>query len=141
MHPDAIIAGLRRELERLDRTADDYDDRRQAIEDELERVDGLPRPVAKPEDGATVFDQDRAYLAGLERELERADADRQDEIQAEIDRVKLELSSRPEGVEEAPAEAQAPAEEPPAAEPELAAVPAGASGGEPESGSTDAGQE
>ena len=48
MHPDAIITGLRRELERLDPKADDYDERKAAIEHEIQGTDKLPRPEVKP---------------------------------------------------------------------------------------------
>jgi hypothetical protein len=90
MHPDAILAGLRRELDQLDHDADDYADRKKAIEAETERVDKLPRPEVAPERPETTVDHNIAYLAGLKSELERVgrdDEERVGEIKAEIERV------------------------------------------------------
>lgn len=86
MHPDALIAGLRRELER-------FPERAAEIEAEIARVDRLPRPAASPEAPETTVDHRIGYLAGLEKELARAGEERGDEIRAEIARVKAELRS------------------------------------------------
>jgi hypothetical protein len=95
MHPDAYITGLRRELGRLDSTADDYEARRTAIEEEIERAGALPRPVVTAEKPDTVADQDDLYLAGLRRELERAPSDRHAEIEDEIERVEQLIREKP----------------------------------------------
>jgi len=87
MHPDAIIAGLRRELERLDKSAEDYADRKKAIEDEIARVDDEPRPEVAPEAPETVVDHNVSYLAGLRRELERVADEAKAEVRKEIKRV------------------------------------------------------
>jgi uncharacterized protein YPO0396 len=88
MHPDAIIAALRRELERLNKDADDYAESRKAIEAEIERVDGLERPAAvKTEDQVEVRDEKVAYLAALKDELERVADGLKDEVRKEIKRV------------------------------------------------------
>jgi hypothetical protein len=84
MHPDTIVAGLRRELAR-------FPERREEIEAEIARVRGLPRPASTPEDPDTVADRRLGYLAGLERELARAVGSRREEIETEIGRVKAEL--------------------------------------------------
>lgn len=87
MHPDAIIAGLRRELDRLNPDADDYKDRKAAIEQDIQAQDKLERPVATAEEPDTIADPNVAYLGGLRRELLRAAETRGDEIRAEIKRV------------------------------------------------------
>lgn len=87
MHPDDVIAALRRELERLDKDAEDYASRKKDVDAEIKRVDGLERPVATAEKPDTVVNHEVAYLAGLYRELERAVDDRALEIKAEIKRV------------------------------------------------------
>lgn len=87
MHPDAIIAGLRRELERLDKNADDYADRKKAIEAEIKTTDALDRPETEPEQPETVVDHNISYLEGLKRELERVAEDAKAEVRAEITRV------------------------------------------------------
>lgn len=97
MHPDDIIAGLRRELARTSPDAD----RREEIEAEIDRVDKLPRPEAKPDEPERVFDRVAAYLAGLRRELARAGADRVKEIEAEIDRVEAQIKQPVARVERA----------------------------------------
>lgn len=89
MHPDAILAALRAELEE----ARD-DDHRKAIKAEIERVDKLPRPAAKPDDPETVFDRTRAYLDALKVELAEAPESRQAEIKKEIKRVEDEIHGR-----------------------------------------------
>lgn len=105
MHPDAIITGLRSELER-------YPERKQEIEAEIRAVDRQARPAALPESPVLVADPDREYLAGLGRELERAGKDRHDEIRAEIKRV-TGLIERRDGNSE---EASVASDEPSAAE-------------------------
>lgn len=87
MHPDAIIAGLRRELDRLDPDAADHADRKKAIEAEIKRVDGLDRPEATAEEPTTVIDHNVAYLAGLKRELARVGEEARKQVEAEIKRV------------------------------------------------------
>lgn len=87
MHPDALIAGLRRELDRLDKAADDYADRKKRIEAEIAAVDEQPRPEAAPEQPETVIDPNVRYLAGLKRELERVAEDAKAQVRKEIARV------------------------------------------------------
>lgn len=114
MHPDAIIAGLKRELDRLDKDADDYKQRKAAIEKEIEATDRLERPVSEADKPEVVFDHQREYLKGLERELERAEKSREKEIKDEIKRVKAELAARgddPKVDEESAAAEDEPAEE------------------------------
>lgn len=103
MHPDAIIAGLRRELDRLDPNAADHAERRKAIEAEIKATDKLDRPEVSAEEPETVVDPNIGYLAGLKRELGRVAAGEKEriaQIKAEIKRV------------EAPAPAPEPASEP-----------------------------
>ena len=126
MHPDAIIAGLRRELERLHPDHEDYAERKAAIEQEIARVDDQPRPEATPEQPETVVDTNVSYLEGLRKELARAGSEAKEsakqhiaEIKAEIRRVEAEIKEpKPEPVAE-PAEPETPAA--PVAEPENAA--------------------
>lgn len=90
MHPDDVIAGLRRELDRLAESAEDYAERKKEINAEIKRVDGLDRPAVEPEKPDTVVNHDVAYLAGLKRELERIGEDGKErvaEIKDEIKRV------------------------------------------------------
>lgn len=89
MHPDAIIAALKAELE----TARD-DEHRKQIKAEIERVDKLPRPVAKPEEPETAYDPRRAYLDALKVELGYAATDvHKAAVKAEIRRVEQELDA------------------------------------------------
>ncbi len=94
MHPDAIIDALHRELSRLDKDAEDFPERKQAIHDEIDRVDALERPATAPEKPDTVVDHVVGYLAGLRQELSRAAEDRKEEIEAEIKRVEADLGNR-----------------------------------------------
>lgn len=94
MHPDSLIAGLRRELERLDPKADDHEQRTEQINAEIERIDALPRPEVAPDDPATRVDHVGVYLDGLKRELERAAEERAPEILEEIERIEKLISSR-----------------------------------------------
>jgi hypothetical protein len=100
MHPDAIIAGLRQELQQ-------NPEREQAIREEIQRVDSQERPTIVTTEPAVLSpaDFDRSYLAGLRQELATAAKDREEEIKAEIARVIHVIRSEPE----APA---APAEQP-----------------------------
>lgn len=107
MHPDAIIAGLRRELDRLDPNAADHAERRKAIEAEIKATDKLDRPEVSAEEPETVVDPNIGYLAGLKRELGRVAAGEKEriaQIKAEIKRV--------EALIHAPAPAPEPASEP-----------------------------
>lgn len=110
MHPDAIITGLRRELERLDPAAADYAERKQQIEHEIRHAAGLPRPEAKADDQNTIADPNVGYLAGLKRELARSARDRRDEIKAEIERIEKILHDKASQTE-TPAEESAAAAE------------------------------
>lgn len=113
MHPDALIAGLRSELERLRPSDPDHDDRHQAILEEIEHVDKLPRPpIALETTSVAVADTDRTYLSGLRQELARAEKDRKPEIKAEIARAEKALKAKLEG-----------AGEPESAEPAAEAAP------------------
>ena len=102
MHPDAILKALRRELESLDRAAEDFAARAKAIEEEIAANLKLERSTVAAEDQATTVDHDAVYLAGLKRELER-NPDNADEIKAEIARVeKLIATGRSAAVDEKP---------------------------------------
>lgn len=87
MHPDSIIAGLRLELDRLPRDADDYADRKKSIEAEIKRADGLERPVATAEEPEKAADPNVTYLEGLKRELGRVGAEARAGVLEEIKRV------------------------------------------------------
>lgn len=103
MHPDAIIAGLRRELDRLDRNADDYAQRKATIEAEIKLTDKLDRPEVTPEQPETVVDQNVLYLAGLKRELERVADEFKDDVRVEIRRVE-KLIHKEADVDDKPSE-------------------------------------
>lgn len=116
MHPDHVLAGLRRELERFPERADE-------IKAEMAHVDGQPRPVPQADSPApSRLDRARAYLAGLRRELSRAEKDRHKEISAEIKSVERDLKASPEpepaleAAVEPVAEPEAPAEPSPVPE-------------------------
>ena len=118
MHPDAINAGLRRELDRLDPNAADHAERRKAIEAEIKATGKLDRPEVKPEEPETVVDPNIGYLAGLKRELSRigaAEKERISQIKAEIKRVEALIHApakagpQPEPEPEPEAEQDAPA--------------------------------
>jgi hypothetical protein len=94
MHPDAILAGLKRELDRLDPHAADHADRKKAIEAEIKANEKLERPTATAEEPNTVIDRAHGYLAGLKRELERSAEGRHAEINAEIKRVEAAIKAR-----------------------------------------------
>ena len=96
MHPDAILKALRRELERLDKTADDFADRAKSIEAEIEANLKLDRPTVAAEGQATTVDHEAVYLVGLKQELERAEPERHAEIKAEIARVEKLIGNRKE---------------------------------------------
>lgn len=86
MHPDDIITGLRRELEC-------YPERAKEIKAEIARVDACARPAVRAEDAtlALVADPQRAYLAGLKRELERVGEEGAEQVKIEIERVEALL--------------------------------------------------
>ena len=86
MHPDEVIAGLRRELERAPERAEE-------IKAEIERVEKLPRPATRPEEPTKTADLARDYLAALKVELRRA-PERAKEVEAEIKRVEAGLSEK-----------------------------------------------
>jgi len=89
MHPDALIAGLRRELQRAP-------ERKTEIEAEIAAVDKQPRPEVLPENPDVRVDHQAAYLEGLRQELRRAEPERHKEIKAEIARVEKSRAERQE---------------------------------------------
>jgi hypothetical protein len=95
MHPDDIIAALRRELEGLNKNAEDYESRKAQIEKEIAFTDDMERPAVKPENPGVVIDHRPGYLAGLRRELETSTDDRHDEIAEEAERVEADLRINP----------------------------------------------
>jgi hypothetical protein len=106
LHPDAIIAALRRELDRLDPAGSDYAGRRKLIEAEIERVDALERPEVLPERPQEIADPNVSYLEGLKRELERVGQDAKAEIRKEIARVEaLIAGGQPQPEPDVPATA------------------------------------
>lgn len=121
MHPDAILGGLKREFSRLDPKAEDYKERKAAIDKEIKANEDLPRPEATAENPETVVDHAIAYLEGLKRELERAEKDREAEIKAEIKRVETEIKAHRGAEPEAPVEEEIPATETPAGEADVKA--------------------
>lgn len=107
MHPDALIAALRRELERLDPDAPDHAERRKAIEAEIKATDKLDRPEVAPEEPDTVVDHNVGYLEGLKRELSRVAAgekERVSQIKAEIKRVEALIHAPAQAAPEPEAE-------------------------------------
>jgi hypothetical protein len=86
VHPDIVLAGLRRELQR-------FPDRKTEIEAEIARVSKLPRPAVAVDDPATTVDRTAALLAALQREKARSVPERHAEIDAEIARVKAQARS------------------------------------------------
>lgn len=84
MHPDSILAGLRRELTEL---RPGEDGRRKEIEAEIKHAEALPKPAPLTNTGQRVRDTRRAYLDGLKQELASAAKERHEEIKAEIKRV------------------------------------------------------
>lgn len=95
MHPDATIAALRREHDRLDTTAEDYKERAAAIIREIEFADGQERPETAPGAPDTLVDRTERYLRGLRHELDRAPKDRHKEIKAEIKAVEDARDAEP----------------------------------------------
>lgn len=96
MHPDALIEALKVELAE----ARDEDHKKQ-IKAEIERVDKLPRPVAKPEEPETAYEPRRAYLDALKVELGEATNDEHKAaVKAEIKRVEQELDAAEEAEDE-----------------------------------------
>lgn len=86
MHPDNVLAGLRREAER-------FPGRKEAIEAEMRRVAALPRPEVAVEEPERTVDRTADHLRALERERARSSEDRHAEIDAEIARVKAQIRS------------------------------------------------
>ena len=98
MHPDAILEALKVEL--AEATDENH---KKAIKAEMERVDGLPRPEAKPEEPETAYDTRRAYLDALHVELDEAiDGEHKSAIKAEIKRVESELAAKDDEAEGSP---------------------------------------
>lgn len=91
MHPDALLAGLRAELDELKRSGESDPDREKQIKAEMDRVDDLPRPKSTAEEPETVVDRRLAYLEGLRDERDECGEDRRAEIEKEIKRVEKEL--------------------------------------------------
>ena len=101
MHPDALIASLKQELEQCG----DDDGRHKEIQAEIDAADGLERPSIVTDTGVLeVLDKDRAYLDGLRQELKEVDAERRAEIEAEIKHVEALLSKRTAPPDTAPAQ-------------------------------------
>jgi cell division protein FtsB len=83
-HPDAVIEALEKELKA-------HPENSKGIEAEIKFYRDQPRPPeiqTLDNQLQAVVDQKEQYLAGLERELAMAPAERKREIQGEIDRVK-----------------------------------------------------
>lgn len=92
MHPDALTASLKQELEQCT-----DEERRKEILSEIKNADGLERPTVTTETGhLEVMDRDRGYLDGLRQELEEVEVERRAEVKAEIRRIEDILSAKAE---------------------------------------------
>ncbi len=98
MHPDALVASLRQELEQCG----DDNARRQEILAEIDATTQLDRPTIVIEGGSLeVADKDQAYLDGLRKELDCAEPERRDQIRTEIGRMEALIQTAPaQGAEE-----------------------------------------
>jgi hypothetical protein len=86
MHPDDVIAALRRERKEITDP-----ERLKSIDEQIAYADEQKRPTVKPESSSTVAQPTRVYYDALRQELVNAPTERQVEIQVEIDRVAAEL--------------------------------------------------
>ncbi len=139
MHPDAILTGLRHELERLDKNAPDHKERKAQLAAEIEHAEGLERPAVNPDQPTAVADPDVGYLAGLKQELSEAPKERHRDIKAEIARVEKAIKApepEPPVAADEPAEPEEPGE--PAVEAESVTSPGNAGDGDGSAEAVDA---